>query len=202
MTLAPGKQQLRFIIKPMVFVLAIMPLTLLCLRVLNIYGAALGPNPIETVQDYLGIWGLRFILISLAITPVAWLIKKPWPIRLRRMLGLFAFTYCSLHFLAWLVLDQSLDISAIVSDVIKRPFITLGTLALLLLIPLAVTSTKGWQKRLGARWVNLHRLVYPAAVLVCWHYYWQVKLDTIDALVYCAVLGVLLGVRLWKRKRL
>jgi sulfoxide reductase heme-binding subunit YedZ len=196
MTLAPGKQQLRFIIKPMVFVLAIMPLTLLCLR------AALGPNPIETVQDYLGIWGLRFILISLAITPVAWLIKKPWPIRLRRMLGLFAFTYCSLHFLAWLVLDQSLDISAIVSDVIKRPFITLGTLALLLLIPLAVTSTKGWQKRLGARWVNLHRLVYPAAVLVCWHYYWQVKLDTIDALVYCAVLGVLLGVRLWKRKRL
>jgi sulfoxide reductase heme-binding subunit YedZ len=202
MTLAPGKQQLRFIIKPMVFVLAIMPLTLLCLRVLNIYGAALGPNPIETVQDYLGIWGLRFILISLAITPVAWLIKKPWPIRLRRMLGLFAFTYCSLHFLAWLVLDQSLDISAIVSDVIKRPFITLGTLALLLLIPLAVTSTKGWQKRLGARWGNLHRLVYPAAVLVCWHYYWQVKLDTIDALVYCAVLGVLLGVRLWKRKRL
>ena len=202
MTLAPGKQQLRFIIKPMVFVLAILPLTLLCLRVLDIYGAALGPNPIETVQDYLGIWGLRFILISLAITPVAWLIKKPWPIRLRRMLGLFAFTYCSLHFLAWLVLDQSLDISAIVNDVIKRPFITLGTLALLLLIPLAVTSTKGWQKRLGARWVNLHRLVYPAAVLVCWHYYWQVKLDTIDALVYCAVLGVLLGARLWKRKRL
>ena len=114
MTLAPGKQQLRFIIKPMVFVLAIMPLTLLCLRVLNIYGAALGPNPIETVQDYLGIWGLRFILISLAITPVAWLIKKPWPIRLRRMLGLFAFTYCSLHFLAWLVLDQSLDILSLI----------------------------------------------------------------------------------------
>lgn len=202
MTLAPGKQQIRFIIKPIVFVLAILPLTLLCLRVLNIYGAALGPNPIETVQDYLGIWGLRFILISLAITPAAWLIKRPWPIRLRRMLGLFAFTYCSLHFLAWLVLDQSLDISAIISDVIKRPFITLGTLALLLLIPLAVTSTKGWQKRLGTRWANLHRLVYPAAVLICWHYYWQVKLDTIDALFYCAALAVLLGVRLWKRKRL
>ncbi len=202
MTLAPGKQQIRFIIKPMVFVLAILPLILLCLRVLGIYGATLGPNPIETVQDYLGIWGLRFILISLSITPAAWLIKKPWPIRLRRMLGLFAFTYCSLHFLAWLVLDQSLDISAIISDVIKRPFITLGTLALLLLIPLAVTSTKGWQKRLGARWTNLHRLVYPAAILICWHYYWQVKLDTIDALLYCAVLAVLLGVRLWKRKRL
>lgn len=202
MTLVPGKQQIRFIIKPIVFGLAMMPLALLCLRIFNIYGTALGPNPIETVQDYLGIWGLRFILISLAITPTAWLIKKPWPIRLRRMLGLFAFTYCLMHFLAWLILDQSLDISAIISDVVKRPFITLGTLALLLLIPLAVTSTKGWQTRLGARWTNLHRLVYPAAILICWHYYWQVKLDTIDALFYCTVLAALLGVRLWKRRRL
>jgi sulfoxide reductase heme-binding subunit YedZ len=202
MSLSPNKTQVRFIIKPLVFGAALIPLTLLVLRIFEIYGARLGPNPIEAVQDELGLWGLRFILISLAVTPLAWLLKKPWPLRLRRMLGLYAFFYCCLHFLVWLVLDQSLNLTAIIEDVIKRPFITLGTLALVLLIPLAITSTAGWQKRLGKRWLNLHRLVYPIGLLVVWHYYWQVKLDTIDAIVYCLILAGLLGMRLWKRKRL
>jgi len=202
MSLSPNKTQIRFVIKPLVFGAALIPFALLLLRIFEIYGSGLGPNPIETVQDELGIWGLRLILISLAVTPLAWLLKKPWPLRLRRMLGLYAFFYCCLHFLVWLLLDQRLNMTAIIEDVIKRPFITLGTLALLLLIPLAITSTAGWQKRLGKRWLNLHRLVYPIAVLIVWHYYWQVKLDALDAIAYSLLLAGLLGLRLWKRKRL
>jgi sulfoxide reductase heme-binding subunit YedZ len=202
MSVSPSKTQIRYVLKPAVFALALVPFTLLLLRIFEIYGAGLGANPIEYVQDYLGRWGIRFILISLAVTPACWLIKKPWPLRLRRMLGLFAFFYCAMHFLTWLILDQSLDLNSIIEDIIERPFITLGSLALLLLIPLAVTSTKGWQRRLGKRWATLHKLVYPIAILVCWHYYWQVKLDTIEALIYCLILVVLLGVRIWKRKKI
>jgi sulfoxide reductase heme-binding subunit YedZ len=202
MPLSPTTTQVRWIIKPLVFGTALIPLVLLLLRIFEIYGPRLGPNPIEAVQDELGIWGLRFILISLAITPLAWLLRKPWPLRLRRMLGLYAFFYCCLHFLVWLLLDQQLNLTAIIEDIVKRPFITLGTLALLMLIPLAITSTAGWQKRLGKRWANLHRLVYPIAILIVWHYYWQVKLDTLDALIYSLILASLLAVRLWKRKRL
>ncbi len=202
MSIAPTTTQVRWVIKPIVFTLSLLPFVLLALRIAEIYGPRLGPNPIETVLDSLGIWGLRFILIALAITPLSWALKKPWPIRLRRMLGLFAFFYCGLHFLVWLVLDQSLDTSAIVEDIIERPFITLGFSALVMLIPLAITSTAGWQKRLGKRWANLHRLSYPIGILIVWHYYWQVKLDTLDALIYALLLAGLLGIRLYKRKRL
>jgi methionine sulfoxide reductase heme-binding subunit len=202
MLLSPSKTQIRHILKPAVFFLSVLPFALLALRILGIYGASLGANPIETVQDYLGVWGIRFLLISLAITPICWLIKRAWPLRLRRMLGLFAFFYCLMHFLTWLILDQSLDLKSIIEDIIKRPFITIGFIALALLIPLAVTSTQGWQIKLSKGWAKLHKLVYPIAILACWHYYWQVKLDTLDAFFYCLILFILLVIRVWKRKKL
>ena len=117
------------------------------------------------------------------------------------MLGLFAFFYIVLHFLTYAILDQGLDIAAIIEDVIKRPYITLGMTGLLLLIPLAITSTKGMMRRLGRRWQKLHRLVYVIAILAVWHFYWQVKLDTLDASLYALVLAVLLATRVYYARR-
>ncbi|MBT8060507.1 MAG: sulfoxide reductase heme-binding subunit YedZ, partial [Gammaproteobacteria bacterium] len=125
-----------------------------------------------------------------------------WLLRFRRMLGLFAFFYISLHFLVYSGLDQRFDLGVILEDIADRPYITVGFAALLLLVPLALTSTRGMMRRLGGRWQKLHRLVYPAAILGVWHFYWQVKLDTLEALVYAIILAVLLGARLvyrWRR---
>jgi sulfoxide reductase heme-binding subunit YedZ len=119
-------------------------------------------------------------------------------IGLRRMLGLFAFTCVSLHFLNWLVLDQWFDLRAIAADIAKRPYITVGVAAFLMLVPLAVTSTAGWMRRLGRRWHRLHKLVYPAAVLGCVHFWWQVKADWREPFFYAAALALLLGWRTWR----
>lgn len=113
------------------------------------------------------------------------------------MLGLFSFFYIVLHFAVYAALDQGLDISAIIEDILKRPYITLGMAGLLMLIPLAVTSTRGMMRRLGKRWQKLHRLVYIIAIAGVWHFYWQVKLDTLDATVYALILAGLLGARVW-----
>jgi len=118
------------------------------------------------------------------------------------MLGLFAFFYIVLHFSTYAVLDQGLDFSLIIEDVIERPYITLGMVGLVLLLPLALTSTKGMMRRLGKRWQKLHRLVYVIAVAGVWHFYWQVKLDTLDAIVYALILAILLGTRIYYSKRL
>ena len=120
-----------------------------------------------------------------------------WLIRFRRMLGLFAFFYVLLHFLLYAGLDQRFDLQIIIEDIVERPFITIGMTALVLLIPLAVTSTKAAMRRLGRRWVQLHRLVYLIAILGVWHYYWQVKLDTLQPTIYAVILAVLLGYRAW-----
>jgi sulfoxide reductase heme-binding subunit YedZ len=128
---------------------------------------------------------------------------QAWLLRFRRMLGLFAFFYVLMHFLSYAVVDQRLDVAAIIEDVIERPYITLGMTALLLLIPLAVTSTRGMMRRLGRRWQMLHRLVYVIAILGAWHFWWQVKKDTSTALVYAAILALLLGFRLvqhWRKR--
>ena len=145
----------------------------------------------------LGRWGLKFLLFTLAVTPLRRWTGWNWLIRFRRMLGLFAFFYILLHFVVYAVLDQSLDLAAIVEDIIKRPYITLGMAGLLMLIPLAVTSTRGMMRRLGKRWQKLHRLVYPIAIVGVWHFYWQVKLDTLDASIYAVILAVLLGTRIY-----
>ena len=193
-------QQVRYVWKPVVFVLCLVPGLLLLGETFEITGA-LGANPVEEIQDRLGNWGLRFILIALAVTPLRRLTGWNWLVRFRRMLGLYAFFYTLLHFLVWLVLDQGVLWSAIVEDIGKRPFITIGFAALLILTALAATSTNGMRRRLGRRWQQLHYGAYAAGLLGVWHYWWQVKKDIRDPLIYAVILAVLLGLRLWFRHR-
>jgi len=193
----PGSTAFFRLTKPVVFLCCLLPLVLLLAGAFSIAGQSLGANPIEALLHSLGRWGLKFLLITLAVTPLRRLTGWNWLIRFRRMLGLFAFFYILLHFVVYAVLDQGLDFAAIVEDVVKRPYITLGMAGLLMLLPLAITSTKGMMRRLGKRWQKLHRLVYVIAVVGVWHFYWQVKLDTLDPSVYAAVLAVLLGARIY-----
>lgn len=192
-------RQIRFIWKPLVLLVSLLPFVLVVGDLFNITGS-LGANPVEEIQDRFGNWGLRFILIALTITPLRLITHWNWLLRFRRMLGLFAFFYVLMHFLTWLFLDQGLLLSAIGEDIIKRPFITIGFAAFLILIALAATSTAGIRRRLGRTWQKLHNWVYVAAVLGVWHYWWQVKLDVSDPLVYAAILSVLLGYRIWRRR--
>lgn len=195
----PNTQQVRFIIKPLWFSACLSPFIWMCLAAFNLVGNGLGANPIEATQDFMGIWALRMLLITLALTPLRKLTGKLWLIRLRRMTGLFVLFYASMHFLNYLIPDQGLDAAAIFEDILERPFITLGALAFLGLILLGITSTAGWQRRLGRRWQQLHRLVYGLAILVCWHFWWQVKEDIMEPLIYCAIAALLLGMRLWMK---
>lgn len=195
----PSPAVVRRYFKPILFLLCLAPLAWLVLRTFNI-GGGLGTNPIEEIQDTLGQWGLRLLLVTLAITPLRDWFNAPWLVQLRRMLGLFAFTYVLLHFLNWLILDQGLYWSGIVADIAKRPFITLGFLALLMLVPLTVTSTNAMMRRLGKRWKTLHRLIYVIVLLGIWHYYWQVKADVREPLIYLGIAVVLLGWRVWKSR--
>jgi sulfoxide reductase heme-binding subunit YedZ len=191
-------------LKVLVFLLCLLPLGKLGLETFGIAGLSLGANPIEELIHRLGKWGLRFLLITLAVTPLRKLTGLNWLIRFRRMLGLFAFSYVLMHFLVYAGLDQQFDIAVIVEDIVERPYITIGISALLLLLPLAVTSTNGMMRRLGRRWHKLHRLVYLIACLGVWHFYWQVKKDILEPSIYIFILAVLLGYRLlsfWRRKR-
>jgi methionine sulfoxide reductase heme-binding subunit len=196
----PSALVVRRYIKPVLFLLCLAPFLSLVWRAFGIGGTGLGTNPIEKLQDTLGLWGLRFLVITLAVTPLRHWFAAPWLVSLRRMLGLYAFFYVLLHFLTWLILDQDLYWSGILVDISRRPFITLGFLALLLLVPLAVTSTNGMMRRLGRRWKTLHRLVYLIALLGVWHYYWQVKADVREPLMYFGIIAALLGWRAWKRR--
>jgi sulfoxide reductase heme-binding subunit YedZ len=157
----------------------------------------LGANPIATALNQLGLVTLIFLIASLACTPLKALLGWTWPIRIRRMLGLYAFFYASLHFLTYLGLDQVFDFSAVFADIAKRKFIAVGFSAFILLVPLAITSTDAMVRRLGyARWKQLHRLAYAAAVLGVVHFILRVKKDLTQPLTYGAVLAVLLGARL------
>ena len=163
--------------------------------------AALGTDPVAAITHTTGDWALRLLLLTLAMTPLRRLTGASWPIRFRRLLGLYAFFYACLHFATYLVLDLGGYWAQIFADIAKRPYITVGFSAWLLLLPLAVTSTRGWIRRLGRRWGQLHRLVYVAAVLGVLHFVWLVKSDLREPLVYAAMLAGLLGVRLWWRLR-
>jgi sulfoxide reductase heme-binding subunit YedZ len=199
--ITPASKSFYRLTKPVLFLLCLLPLAFLLLRAFEVAGFGLGANPIEELLHELGRWGLKFLLLSLSITPLRRWTGWNWLLRFRRMLGLFAFFYIILHFLTYAVLDQSLDVAAIVEDVIKRPYITLGMTGLLFLIPLAVTSTKGMMRRLGKRWQKLHRLVYVIAIVGVWHFYWQVKLDTLEASMYALVLAVLLATRVYYSRK-
>ena len=190
--------QVRFVWKPLVFLACLLPVFLVVGDMFEVTGR-LSANPIEDIQDRFGNWGLRFMMIALAVTPLRQLSGKPWVGRFRRMLGLFAFFYVFLHFLVWLVLDKQVDWAAIVEDIGIRPFITIGFVATVLLLAMAVTSTNGMRRRLGRRWQQLHNSVYVVAILGVWHYWWQVKQDIREPLIYAVILTFLLGYRLWRR---
>ncbi len=193
-------RQIRFLWKPSTFVLCLAPLAIIVGKVYGV-GGTLGANPIETIQDHFGEWGVRFILVTLAVTPARKISGWTWLVRFRRMLGLFAFFYVLMHFVVWLLLDQRLLLPAIIEDIVERPFITIGMLAFLLLLAMAATSTTGLRRRLGRRWQKLHNSIYLIGVLGIWHYWWQVKKDITKPLVYALILAALLGYRLWDRHR-
>lgn len=164
----------------------------------------LGANPVETITRSTGIWTLTFLLITLSVTPLRRISGQHWLIKLRRMLGLFAFFYVSLHFTTFILFDHFFDFQEIVKDVVKRPFITVGFTSFLLLIPLALTSTSGMVRRLGGkRWQQLHRLIYVAAIGGVVHFLWLVKIDIRRPLIYGTILALLLTYRIvtiWQPK--
>lgn len=188
-------------VKTIVFAAALLPLARLATGVAFDW---LGANPIETITRSTGTWTLVFLMITLAVTPVRRLTGWNWILRLRRMLGLYAFFYGVLHFLTYLWLDQFFDVAAILKDLIERPFVTIGFAAFLLMIPLAVTSTNAMARRLGGkRWLALHRLVYALTACGVIHYWWLVKRDVTEPAIYAGVLALLLGYRVatWWRGR-
>ena len=187
-------QRLRWILKAAIFLACLAPIGLLLWDALT---GNLTANPIEEITARTGRWTLRFLLITLAITPVRRLSGWGWLMRFRRMLGLFAFSYVALHFLTYFVLDQFFDLPMIIEDVLKRPYITVGFSAFVLLIPLAVTSTKKMIRRLGKRWSWLHRLIYLIASLGVVHYLWLVKSDIRYPATYGLVLLLLFVLRAW-----
>ena len=159
----------------------------------------LGADPVAEIEHRLGLWALRLLMATLAITPLRQLTGQPVLVRFRRMLGLYAFFYACVHFSAYLVLDLRGYWTQIFEEIAKRPYITVGFAAWLLLLPLAITSTTGWIRRLGRNWARLHKLVYAAGVLAVLHFWWLVKSDIREPALYAAILTVLLGWRLWKR---
>lgn len=197
-------QQIRFIWKPVVFLVCLLPLLLIIGDAFGVTGS-LGANQIEAILDRFGNWALRFIMIALMVTPLRRLTDWNWLSRFRRMLGLFTFFYAFMHFLTWLVLDQELRLSEILEDLIERPFITLGFIAMVLLTALAVTSFMAIRRRMGKRWQLLHNMAYVIGILGVWHYWWQVKKDITEPLIYAGILFVLLTARViwyWNRRSL
>jgi sulfoxide reductase heme-binding subunit YedZ len=189
-------QWVRRVGKPVVFVAALGPFLWL---VYNAFWGDLGVNPIETITNETGIWTLRLLGATIAITPIRWLTRWNPIITFRRMIGLFAFFYGTIHFLIYFILDRSLMFDGLWEDIVKRPYITVGFSAFVLMIPLAITSTKGWIRRLGGqRWNLLHKLVYVSATLGVLHYWWKVKLDVTNPMIYAAIVAVLLGWRVVK----
>jgi sulfoxide reductase heme-binding subunit YedZ len=191
------------IFKVLLFAACLTPLVLLVLKALGIAGLSLGANPQEEILNTCGKTGLNLLMLTLCVTPIRRATGFNRLIAFRRMLGLFAFFYVVLHFLSYLFLDLGLAFETLAVDIASRPYITLGFTGLVLLIPLAITSTNGFQRRLGRKWVKLHRLVYGIAILGLVHYWWQIKskADIGDPLLYAILLSVLLGVRVahWRK---
>lgn len=186
-------------IKALVFIVALLPFIHLSW---GLYRGTLGANPVEAITRGTGDWVLRFLMITLAITPLRKLTGWHWLVRLRRMFGLYAFFYVSLHLLIYLWLDQDFDVASIAADIVERPFITVGFAAFVLMTPLAVTSTNAMIRRLGGRrWQALHRAIYVISILGVLHFWWLVKRDISEPQMYAEILAVLLGIRLWWRAR-
>jgi methionine sulfoxide reductase heme-binding subunit len=193
-------QRYRFVYKPLVFLACLAPLAWLVCGALGGFGLDLGADPVKKLEHECGKTALNLLLLTLAVSPVRELAGLPQLLRLRRMLGLFAFFYVVMHFTTYLVLDLELNFRTLGADIARRPYITIGFTALLLLIPLALTSTNRMMRRLGRNWQRLHRLIYLIAVLGVWHFYWQVKRDVREPLVYAGMLALLLGYRVLRAR--
>jgi sulfoxide reductase heme-binding subunit YedZ len=186
------------VVKSLIFLICLIPLISLFWIA---FQGNLGANPIEKVTHITGEWALRFLLLTLSVTPVRKLLGWQFLLRLRRMLGLYAFFYACLHFLTYLVLDQFFDVDEIIKDILKRPYITVGFAAFVLLIPLAVTSTNTMMRRLGRRWKLIHQLIYVIGVLAVLHFLWLVKADNLEPLIYAFILLLLFMARIWLQRR-
>lgn len=185
-------------LKALLFIASLLPLLWLGYGAFN---GSLGANPIEAITRSLGDWALRFLLLTLTVTPLRKLTGWGWPLRLRRMLGLYAFFYALLHLSSYIVLDQFFYWPEIWGDIVKRPYITIGMACFLLLIPLAVTSTNGWMRHLGRNWLRLHKLVYPIAIGAVLHNLLLAKVITLEPLLYAVILAVLLLARVKPRQK-
>ena len=183
------------LIKPLVWLGALAPLALIVVGIFELAGQSLGPNPIREILHVTGKTSLNLLLITLCATPLRELTGQTWWVRPRRLLGLMAFSYALLHFLVYAVLELELQLGELGRELARRPYILVGTVALLALIPLAITSTDRMMRRLGRRWQRLHRLIYPITALGIWHYYWQVKADIREPLIYLGLLTLLLAWR-------
>jgi methionine sulfoxide reductase heme-binding subunit len=199
--LETADRRYRLLYKPLVFVACLVPLLWTIAGVLGLPVPSLGPDPVRRVLGILGHSALNLLLLTLAITPLRHLTGQARLLLLRRMLGLFAFSYALLHFMVYAGPFEGFSAAAVIKDITKRPYTTIGFLALLLLVPLAVTSTNAMMRRLKRRWHSLHRLVYAIAILGAWHYWWQVKKDIREPLVYASLLALLLGWRGWRWAR-
>jgi len=184
------------VFKPLLFVLLLVPALYYGW---GLWQDELGANPLEAVIRGLGDWALRILLLTLLMSPLRRLINWAQALRLRRMLGLYAYFYVILHLLGYLWFDQFFDWEEIWFDILERPFITIGMVAVVLLTPLAITSTKGMIRRLGKNWKRLHSLVYLISILVVIHFWWMVKLDVTEPAIYSAILAVLLSERLFRK---
>jgi sulfoxide reductase heme-binding subunit YedZ len=202
--LTDPERRYRRLYKPLAFIACLVPLAWAVAGVLGLPVPGmpgLGPDPVRRVLGIFGHSALNLLLLTLAITPLRHLTGQARLLLLRRMLGLFAFTYALLHFVVYAGPFEGFSGAAVVKDIAKRPYTTIGFLALVLLVPLAVTSTNAMMRRLRRRWQSLHRLVYPIAILGVWHYWWQVKKDIREPLLYAALLALLLGWRVWRSWR-
>ena len=197
----PIDRRYRFIYKPAVFLACLVPLAWVAAALAQLPVPGLGADPVRRMLGIFGHSALNLLLITLCVSPLRQLTGNAQLLRLRRMLGVWAFTYALLHFLTYIGPFQGFSGSAIVKDLVKRPYITIGFTALLMLLALAITSTNGWMRRLRRRWQSLHRLIYVSTALGVWHYWWQVKKDIREPLIYAALAAVLLGWRWWRRQR-
>ena len=190
--------------KALVHLLALLPAAWLAWQIrseLLLGSGGLGADPVAAIEHFLGLWALRLLMLTLAITPLRQLTGRAVLLRFRRMLGLYVFFYATLHFAAWVVLDLRMDWSQVGAAIAKKPYVTVGFAAWLLLVPLAATSFQKAMRTLGRRWGQLHRAVYVIAILAVLHFWWLVKSDVREPALYAAIAAVLLGWRVWKRLR-